>query len=162
MSQTPTDWADFFGDDDPTIAYNRLWFFLMRAHRNLHPKIAKPLKAEGISDPIWFEILLNVEKAGAQGHPMAALEKELYVPQYALSRHISRLEKAGFIRRTYLSDGRRKQILFVTEEGLGMHARIWPIYVQAIQAEFAHRFTTDEAYELEHMMIKILPQDESE
>jgi DNA-binding MarR family transcriptional regulator len=162
MSQPPNDWAQFFGDDDPQISYNRMWIFLMRAHRKIYPRISKVLRDEGLSDPIWYEILMYVEKAGDAGHPMASLESELYVAQYALSRHISRMVKAGYIRRTYLSDGRRKQILFMTDAGKGMHTRVWPAYVEAIQAEFSHKLTTDEAYEVAHHMVKIYSEGEPE
>ncbi|SEK37099.1 MarR family winged helix-turn-helix transcriptional regulator [Pacificibacter marinus] len=162
MPYPPKDWSHFFGDDDPKIGYNRLWFFLMRAHRKIYPKISKVLRDEGMSDPIWYEILMYVEKAGDAGQPMASLENELYVPQYALSRHISRMEKAGYIRRTYLSDGRRKQVLFITEDGKGIHGRIWPAYLDAIQTEFSEKLTTDEAYDLAHKMVKLFVQGESE
>lgn len=162
MSNPSHDWVQFFGDDDAAIGYNRLWIFLMRAHRKIYPKISKALRDEGLADPIWYEILMYVEKAGDAGHPMASLESELYVPQYALSRHISRMEKAGYIRRSYVSEGRRKQILFMTDDGKGMHNRVWPAYVDAIQAEFAHKLTTDEAYEIAHQMVKIYSEGEPE
>ncbi len=149
--------AAFFGDGDPRIAYNRVWFNLMRVHRNLHPKIAKSLRKEGISDPIWYEILLEVEQAGEAGHLMSALEEKLFVPQYALSRHVARLEAAGYLRRQTIADGRRKQVLFLTEEGTGIHSRIWPIYMNAIQSEIADTMPTDEAYRLARALIRFLP-----
>jgi DNA-binding MarR family transcriptional regulator len=149
--------AEFFDDDDPRIAYNRVWFNIMRAHRRLLPSIAKALKAEGLADPIWFEILMEVERAGPRGQLMGQLEEILFVPQYALSRHISRLEKEGFLRREHIADGRRKQVLFLTETGTGLHQRIWPTYMAAIQADVAGCMSTDEAYLLSRLMIKLLP-----
>lgn len=152
-----SDAARYFGDDDENISFNRVWFNLMRAHRKFHPRIAKALKASGINDPIWYEILLEVERAGPEGQPMAALEDKLFVPQYALSRHVSRLEKEGLLRRTYIADGRRKQMLFLTDKGMGMHERIWPVYWDAMQAEIGPHLTADEAYALSRLLIKLLP-----
>ncbi|WP_293577503.1 MarR family winged helix-turn-helix transcriptional regulator [Phaeobacter sp.] len=149
--------AEFFGDYDERVAYNRVWFNVMRAHRKFHPCIAKALKTSGLNDPIWYEILLEVELAGTDGQPMAELEKKLFVPQYALSRHVSRLEKEGYLRREFIADGRRKQILFLTEKGTGVHLRVWPAYVEAMQAEIAPLMSTEDAYALSRLLIKLLP-----
>lgn len=149
--------AEFFGDYDERISYNRVWFNVMRAHRKFHPRIAKALKSCGLNDPIWYEILLEVERAGEVGQPMAELEEKLFVPQYALSRHISRLEKEGYLRREYIADGRRKQLLFLTDKGTGLHARIWPVYVGAMQAEIGPHLSTEDAYALSRLLIKLLP-----
>lgn len=148
---------NFFGDDDPKIAFNRVWFNLMRAHRKFHPNIAKALKSTGIKDPIWYEILLEVDLAGPEGKRMSALEDKLFVPQYALSRHVARLESEGLIRREFISEGRRKQVLFLTEDGRGLHEQIWPVYMNAMQEVIGPNLTTDEAYALSRLMIKLLP-----
>ena len=147
----------FFGDGDENVAYERAWFNVMRVHRKLLPEITKALKACGINDPIWFEILLEVERAGQAGQPMAALETKLSVPQYALSRHIARLEKDGFLRRVYIADGRRKQILFLTEKGSGTHEQIWNAYGEAIRAKLSPHLSTDEAYALSWLLMKLIP-----
>ncbi|MCP9484100.1 MarR family winged helix-turn-helix transcriptional regulator [Shimia sp. CNT1-13L.2] len=155
VSQISED-AAFFDDDEQITAYNRVWFNIMRVHRHLQPKIAKALKQAGINDPIWYEILLEVERSGERGQLMGALEEKLYVPQYALSRHISRMEKAGLLRREYIADGKRKQVLFLTEKGIGMHANIWPVYHDAMQAALAHTMDTDDAYRIARLLIHIL------
>lgn len=147
----------FFGDTDPNRGYNRVWFNIMRAHRKFHPHIAKALKSAGISDPIWYEILLEIERAGASGHMMADLEKTLFVPQYSLSRHVARMEKDGLLRRTYIADGRRKQILFLTAKGNGLHATIWPVYHATIQQQIGPHLSPEDAYALSRILIKLLP-----
>lgn len=154
---SPSPNAAFFGDDDDAIAYNRAWFNIMRAHRKFHPRIARALKSHGTNDPIWYEILLELERAGADGQPMAALEDKLFVPQYALSRHVARMEKDGLLRREFIADGRRKQILFLTDRGAGLHAKIWPTYWEAMQTEIGQHLTTEEAYALSRLLIKLLP-----
>ncbi|MDH2327757.1 MarR family transcriptional regulator [Cereibacter sp. SYSU M97828] len=151
MSQTK------FDDDDPRIAHNRVWFNLARIQRSIGPRIARALKAIGIDDPIWYEILLEVERAGPDGMRMAELEGRLFVPQYALSRHVSRLCAAGFLRSAPLPGSGRARQLHLTPAGTGLHDRIWPAYMEAIQAEFAHRLTVDEAYDLSRMLIRLYP-----
>jgi DNA-binding MarR family transcriptional regulator len=89
-----------FGDPSPLLAYSRLFFALQRINRTIMPGIERTLKTEGITDPIWYEILLAAEEAGETGVRMLDLERRLFVAQYALSRHVARIEKAGLIRRT--------------------------------------------------------------
>ncbi|WP_246032946.1 MarR family winged helix-turn-helix transcriptional regulator [Falsirhodobacter xinxiangensis] len=151
MSQTP------FDDDDPRIAHNRVWFNLARIQRSIAPRIARALEAIGIEDPIWYEILLEVERAGPGGLRMAELEGRLFLPQYALSRHVSRLSAAGFLRSDPRPGSGRARQLYLTPEAMGLHDRIWPAYMEAIQTEFAHRLTVDEAYDLSRLLIRLYP-----
>ncbi|MCV6584213.1 MAG: MarR family winged helix-turn-helix transcriptional regulator [Marinibacterium sp.] len=156
--KTQSEGARYFNDGDDVISYNRVWFNLMRAHRKFHPRIAKALKSQGINDPIWYEILLEIDRAGPGGQLMTELEDKLFVPQYALSRHVARLEKGGLIRREFIADGRRKQILFLTEHGQGVHEKIWPAYWDAMQGEIGPYLSTDDAYALTRLLIKLLPR----
>ncbi|MEH6776272.1 MAG: MarR family transcriptional regulator, partial [Cereibacter changlensis] len=144
-------------DADPQIAHNRVWFNLLRIHRSMAPRIGRALRVEGIEDPIWYEILIEVERAAGDGLPMAELERRLFVAQYALSRHVSRLETAGWLRREKMPGAGRAQRLYLTEAGLGLHERIWPAYMAAIQSELAHRLSVDEAYDLSRLLIRLYP-----
>lgn len=161
MSLSPQQSAEradpFAGDAYDEIAYNRVWFNLLRIHRSLGPRIARALREEGLEDPVWYEILLELERAGTGGMAMAELEQRLYMPQYALSRHARRLEATGWVRRSPRPGPGRGQILALTEAGQGMHDRIWQTYEKAIQAELAHRLSTDEAYALSRILIRLYP-----
>lgn len=158
MTQITSETArEFFKDDDPSVGYNRLWFNMMRVHRNLYPQIAKALKAHGLADPIWYEILLHIHRGGPTGKLMSQIETELYLPQYALSRHVARLEKAGFVRREFIADGRRKQVLFLTGQGIGLHDEVWTTYHNAMQDALSERLSEDEAYLMARLLIKALP-----
>jgi DNA-binding MarR family transcriptional regulator len=153
--------VNFFNDADTSISLNRLWFNVMRVYRNLYPRISKDLKKLGVKDLIWHEILLEIERGGRNGRRMAEIEKVLYLPQYALSRHVSRLEKERFVRREYLSEGRRKHVLFLTEKGAQINADMWPIYHDAIQNELGPLISQEDAYLISYLLIGILRQDEN-
>ena len=146
-----------FGDADPRIAYNRVFFALLRINRSLMPGIEKALRDLGIADPIWYEILLATEEAGDDGVPMIALQHRLFIAQYALSRHVARLERAGLVRRAATGGAGRGQTLHLTDAARGLHAQVWKIYVQGIQSALAPRITTDEAYDLLRTLNKLYP-----
>ncbi|WP_239521083.1 MarR family winged helix-turn-helix transcriptional regulator [Pseudooceanicola aestuarii] len=153
--QTPP--PPFQGDDDPTMGANRVWFNLLRLHRSMGPRIARALRQHDIGDPIWYEIMLELERAGPHGLPMAELEHRLFTPQYALSRHAARLEGRGWITSTPLPGPGRGKRLALTPDGEGIHARIWPIYQAAIQAEIGPRLSVEEAYALAGYLIRLYP-----
>lgn len=68
-----------------------------------------------------------------------------------------RLEATGWIRRTPRPGPGRGQILALTEAGQGLHERLWRIYEEAIHARLGPRMTTDEAYALSRMLIRLYP-----
>ncbi|MDP2579963.1 MarR family winged helix-turn-helix transcriptional regulator [Shimia thalassica] len=156
-SHSSADNRAFFGPEDPDISYSRVWFYLLKSQRKFFPRFAQALKKVGINDPVWYEIIWELEKAGEHGKLMGELQEQLLLPQYALSRHVSRLEETGLVRREYIADGRRKQVLFLTEAGIGKHDEIWPIYLDALVKELSPLMSQDEAYDLARRMIKFLP-----
>lgn len=147
----------FEGDDDPTISYNRIWVNLLRIQRSIMARIARALKSHGIDDPIWHEILIQVGRKGGDGIAMAELERKLYCQQYALSRHVSRLEKLGYLRSVATSGPGRSKRVILTPEGAAKNKMMWPIYAEIIQSEFAHRLSTDEAYDLARQLTRLYP-----
>ena len=147
----------FFGDNDPNIAYSRVWFYVLKSQRKFYLKFTQALKREGMGDPVWYEILFEIDKAGPDGKLMGELETKLLIPQYTLSRQIARMEKDGLIRREYIADGRRKQLLFLTEHGAERQAQVWPIYLDTLKEEMGPLISTDEAYDLARFLLRLLP-----
>ena len=151
----PAPSAPQFGDADTRIAYNRAFFALLRVERSLVPDISAALRDLGIADPIWYEILFATEEAGAEGVPMLDLQRRLNVPQYALSRHVARIEKAGLIRREATPGAGRGQRLFLTEAAEGLQEKVWAVYMDRIQQAMAPRLSTDEAYDLVRLLNRL-------
>lgn len=139
------------------ILINRVWFNLIRAHRNLYPKIQKQLRKHEIDNPVWYEVLLEIEKAGDAGIRAKQLQEQLYMSQFNLSRHLKRLEKRGFINRIPDTKDSRAHFLVITGDGITFNENMWPLYLEAIQTDIAHRFDRDEALELFRLLTKLYP-----
>lgn len=146
-----------FGDADPRLAYSRVFFALQRINRTMMPGVERALREAGIADPVWYEILLAATEAGAAGVQMLALQQRLFLPQYALSRHIARMEKAGLIRRQSLRGAGRGQIIHLTDSARGLHDRIWLIYRAEIEGHLASRLSTAEAYQALKLLNRLYP-----
>ena len=149
--------AAYFNDDDPNIAYSRVWFYILKSQRKFFLKFSQVLKDQGLGDPAWYEILFEINMAGAEGKLMGELESKLLLPQYGLSRHVSRMEKAGLLRRAFIADGRRKQVLFLTEEGNKRLDIVWPLYLDTLKKEMGPLLDTDEAYDLARSLLRLIP-----
>lgn len=147
----------FRDDEDPSISYNRIWVNLLRIQRSTMARVARKLKAHGIDDPIWHEILVQVGRSGPDGIAMAQLEDNLYCQQYALSRHVSRLVKQGYILSISTTGPGRSKRLVLTDEGKTKNEKMWPIYADIIQSEFAKRMSTKDAYDLVSYLTRLYP-----
>ncbi len=121
------------------------------------PDIELALKETGLADPVWFEILLAAEEAGEAGVQMRILQRRLFLQQYALSRHITRMETAGLIRRSSVPGAGRGQTVHLTESARGLQDRVWQVYRQRIEAALADRLSTDEAYAALRLMNRLYP-----
>ncbi|WP_252946436.1 MarR family winged helix-turn-helix transcriptional regulator [Oceanicola sp. 502str15] len=148
--------ADLFANDgDPAMGANRVWFNMLRIHRSTGARIARALRDIGVGDPVWYEILLELERAGPDGLLMATLERKLFTAQYALSRHAARLEEEGWIASAAAPGPGRGKVLRLTGEGKGMHSRIWEVYQAAIAEEIGTRLSIDETYALARLLIRL-------
>lgn len=157
MKAPPETGLPQFGDDTATTAYGRVFFALLRIERTLMPGIVAELRAMGIADPVWYEILLATDEAGPAGIQMMTLQKRLFVAQYALSRHVARMEKAGLIRREAMPGAGRGQRVFLAPAAEGLHQRVWQVYLARIQQALAPRMSTDEAYALVRVLNRLYP-----
>ena len=148
---------DEIAKEPDEVIINRVWFNLIRAHRNLYPKIEKKLRKYNIDNPVWHEILFEIEKAGKIGIRAKELQKKLYMSQFNLSRHITRLEKRGFIKRLPDAEDNRAHFLVITSEGVVVNEDMWPVYFEAIQAELGHLYNREESFELFKTLTKLYP-----
>jgi len=154
----PTEDAGLFAEDtDPAVGYNRLWINLLRIQRSTMARIARELREHGIGDPIWHEMLIQIDRAGERGIVMAEMERMLHCPQYALSRHVARLEDLGLVRSAATAGPGRSKRVTITEAGRAKNRAMWPVYERIIQTEFADRLSPEEAYAIVRHLIRLYP-----
>ena len=156
VSQVPA--TDPFHDDpDPETGYNRLWINLLRVQRSTMARVARELRAHGIGDPLWSEILVQLDRAGEAGIVMSELEQRLMCPQYSLSRHIARMEELGYVRGAGAKGPGRAKKVTLTSEGRAKMNEIDPIFSHIMQQEFSTRLSTEEAYDMVRYLIRLYP-----
>jgi DNA-binding MarR family transcriptional regulator len=138
----------------PSDAVIRAWARLVRAQQTLLAAVEAELKAAGFPPLAWYDVLLELARADAGVRPFA-LEQELLLAQYNLSRLLDRLEKAGYVeRRTCTEDG-RGQIVAITPSGRALVKRMWPTYRAAIARHLGAKLSEDEAARLASLLGKL-------
>ena len=132
----------------PSEATIDAWINLMRAQQKLLAAIEADLKSSGFPPLSWYDVLLELRRAGPEGLRPMEFEERLLLAQHNVSRLLDRLEKAGYIRReAHERDGRGQQI-HATEAGLDLQKRMWPAYGAAIERHLGARLGGDDAAEV--------------
>src|SRR5258705_551228 len=128
----------------PSDAVVRAWARLIRAQQAVLAAVEAELKAAGFPPLGWYDVLLELMRKDAALRPFA-LEQELLLAQYNLSRLLDRLEKAGYIERRPCPDDGRGQIVAITASGRALIKRMWPTYRAAIGRHVGAKLSEDKA-----------------
>jgi DNA-binding MarR family transcriptional regulator len=131
------------------------WARLERAHRAAQGTVEARLKKAGLPALAWYDVLLELERAGAEGLRPFELQKAMLFAQYNLSRLIDRLEAAGHVAKQVSEDDGRGQRLTITKAGRAMRRRIWPVYAAAIEEAVGRHLSERDATTLGDLLGKL-------
>ena len=124
----------------PSETVVRAWARLMKAQRQALSSIEQALGAAKLPPLAWYDVLLELERAGGSLRPLE-LEREMLLAQYNLSRLIDRMQAAGYVQRRALQEDRRGQVIVITSAGTALRRRMWSVYGPAIQAAIGARLS---------------------
>lgn len=126
------------------------WTRLLRAADLASQHCAEALRALGLPPPEWYDVLLAIERHGAQ-RPRD-LHIALGTEQYALSRLVDRMVKARLLTRVPCTDDARGHMLHLTIEGRAMRAAMWPVYAEAIETALGGRMGDEDRAALARLL----------
>lgn len=110
------------------------WARLLKASASLLVEVERALKEAGLPSLNWYDVLLEVSRAGPTGLRQSEIATEVLLPKHNLSRLIDRMEDRGVVtRRGCDSDGRAKQVC-LTDAGEALLREMWQVYGAEIQA----------------------------
>jgi DNA-binding MarR family transcriptional regulator len=142
--------------DKPSRTVVRAWARLLKAQRIALGAVESALKDAGLPPLGWYDVLLEVERAGETGVRPFELERTMLLAQYNLSRLLDRIEKEGYLERRMSPDDGRGQLVHITQSGRAMRRRMWPVYASSIEAVMGERLKAAEAAELAEMLGKVI------
>jgi len=102
----------------------------------------------------WYDVLLELERAGGRER-IGALAEKLVVEPYNMTRLLDRLERAGLLRRERATGDRRGAVAVLTDAGRTTRRRMWPLYEKAILDVFSSLSDSD-AENLTRIMKKVI------
>lgn len=132
------------------------WARLIRAGQGVLAAVEADLKAAGFPPLAWYDALLELRRAGEPGLRPLALQQQMLLAQYNLSRLLDRLERAGLIERRPCPDDARGQVVHATADGLTLLERMWPAYRAAIKDHFADKMDSASTEVLGRLLGKLL------
>ena len=134
------------------------WARLHRASQSVLSAVESDLKAAGYPPLAWYDVLLELERAGKGGLRPLALQSQMLLAQYNLSRLLGRMEREACVKRRPCPNDGRGQIVIITSVGRQLSKRMWPAYEAAIQRHFARRISAEDAARLARLLGKLSPR----
>lgn len=117
--------------------------------------IEADLAAAGLPSLSWYDALYELYLAPGRHLRMNELARSALLSRSGLTRLVDKLEQEKLIeRRSCPSDG-RVQHAQLTDRGVEVLRRIWPVYRAGIAKYFAAHLTAAEARELEAHLGKV-------
>lgn len=141
----------------PSKTVVQAWARLTRAQRQALASIERALKAAKLPPLAWYDVLLELERAGGSLRP-AELEREMLQAQYNLSRLIDRMEQAGYVERRALKVDRRGQAIAITAAGKRVRRRMWSVYGPAIDAAIGAKLSPKKVEMLARLLGALVAQ----
>ncbi len=131
------------------------WIHMARSYTRVLLAIEKDLKAAGFPALDWYDILLELEKAGEEGLRPFELQEKLLLPQYGVSRLVSRIEKEGYVERVSCTEDGRGQSLKITSLGKDLREKMWAIYGPSLEKNLGAKISEDQVKMIADILRKI-------
>jgi DNA-binding MarR family transcriptional regulator len=119
-------------DDDALAA----WRAFLVAHAHVTRAISRDLAAAGLPDLGWYDLLWALYRRPGRGMRVKELADAVVLSPTATSRFVDRVVAAGCVRRQTDPDDRRAQQIVLTDEGVDLLRRMWPVYARGIETHF--------------------------
>ena len=113
------------------------WRAFLNAHAHVTRAIGRDLAAAGLPDLGWYDLLWTLYRAPERRLRVNELAREVVLSPTAMSRFVDRAEAAGVVRREPDPADRRALQVALTDEGVELLRRMWPVYEQGIERHFA-------------------------
>lgn len=133
----------------------RAWSHLLGAQALALRLTEEQLKAAGQPSIAWYDVLLELERAGGRLR-QGDLAERLVVERYNITRLLDRMEASGLVRREQVESDRRGIMAVLTEAGREQRRAAWPHYQKAIAENFAEVLTDQEAEALTETLKKLI------
>src|SRR3954471_20472695 len=115
------------------------------ARGQARPRRGGGARAEaGRPDLSWYDLLWALYRQPERRLRINELAREVVLSPTAMSRFVDRVEAAGYVRREPDPDDRRALRVAITDAGVTLLRRMWPVYQAGIERYFAAHLGSSE------------------
>lgn len=122
--------------------------------------IETDLANAGLPSLSWYDALYELYLAPDRRLRMSALARSALLSRSGLTRLVDKLERAKLIERRACPQDGRAQHAQLTEKGVTVLRKIWPVYRAGIAKYFAPHLTEAEALQLATIFGRMPPLDQ--
>src|SRR3954447_2704677 len=112
------------------------WRAFLNAHAHVTRRIGRDLAEAGLPDLGWYDLLWTLYRAPGRRLRINELAREVVLSPTAMSRFVDRAERAGVVRREADPEDRRALQVALTDEGVALLRKMWPVYERGIEEHF--------------------------
>src|SRR3954468_21796091 len=134
----------------------------LQAWRRFYPSfwriiaaIEADLDAAGLPSLSWYDALYELYLAPGRHLRMNELARHALLSRSGLTRLVDKLEKEKLIERNACASDGRVQHAQLTDKGVEMLRKMWPVYRAGIAKYFAAHLSDAEAAQLEKSLGKV-------
>lgn len=139
----------------PDKSTTKAWARLVRAEQLLLERIETDLKRAGLPPLRWYDVLLELHRAGGAGLRQFEIGAAVLLSKYNVSRLLDRLENEGLLARYVCEEDARGAQVVITSEGEALRERMWAVYGAALTGHFAAFFSKAEREQLAELLGRI-------
>lgn len=121
-----------------------VWVRLLRTQQRILKTIEGRLKQASLPPLQWYDVLLELDRAGEIGLRQRDIEKHTLLERYNVSRLVDRLRDAGLVTRRPAADDGRGAVVVIAGAGREMRKAMWPVYAQAVEDEISAKLSNAE------------------
>lgn len=133
------------------------WIHFVRAYGSAMSDIEQALIDNNLPPLSWYDVLLELEKAGNKGLRQFELERALLLKQYSVSRLVEKIEKNQYLRRETSKEDKRGKRLIITDKGKDLRQQMWQVYGPKIDNIIGQKLTQSQCKELSALLVVVLP-----
>src|SRR3954469_20568139 len=114
-----------------------VWRAFLTAQARVTRAISRDLAEAGLPDLSWYDLLWALYRQPERRLRVNELAREVVLSPTAMSRFVDRVEAAGYVRREPDPADRRALRVAITDDGVALLRRMWPVYEAGIERHFA-------------------------
>jgi DNA-binding MarR family transcriptional regulator len=112
------------------------WRAFLTAHALVTRRISRDLHEAGLPNLSWYDLLWALYRQPERRLRVNRLAREVVLSPTATSRFIDRVESTGYVRREPDPADRRALQIVITDSGVDLLRRMWPVYARGIETHF--------------------------